>query len=51
MAILAVKNLNFSYPGHENKVLDSIDFTVDKGEFVVVCGESGCGKCTLLRLL
>lgn len=51
MAILAVKNLNFSYPGHENKVLDSIDFTVDKGEFVVVCGESGSGKSTLLRLL
>lgn len=34
-----------------NTVLDSIDFTVRKGEFVALVGPSGTGKTTLLRLL
>lgn len=32
-------------------VLDELDFTVDRGEFLVVLGPSGCGKSTLLGLL
>jgi len=32
-------------------VLKSIDFTVNKGEFLVVLGPSGCGKTTLLRII
>lgn len=38
------------YFGQE-QVLDSIDFSVHKGEVVVVLGPSGCGKSTLLRCL
>ena len=50
MAILAVKNLSFRYPGQKEKALDGIDLEIERGEFVVLCGESGCGKSTLLRL-
>ncbi|HEX3900154.1 MAG TPA: ABC transporter ATP-binding protein [Mycobacteriales bacterium] len=32
------------------RVLDDLDLTVDRGEFVTVIGPSGCGKTTLLRL-
>jgi ABC-type sugar transport system ATPase subunit len=32
-------------------VLDGYDLAVEKGETVVVRGESGCGKTTLLRIL
>ena len=32
-------------------VLKNIDFTVDKGEIVVVCGPSGSGKSTLIRCI
>lgn len=34
-----------------NIVLDSINFTISKGEVVSIIGPSGCGKSTLLRLL
>ncbi|MBP1551787.1 MAG: ABC transporter ATP-binding protein [Oscillospiraceae bacterium] len=35
----------------EIKALDNINFTVDKGEFVVILGASGAGKTTILNLL
>jgi cell division transport system ATP-binding protein len=31
--------------------LSDVSFTIDKGEFAVLCGPSGAGKTTLLRLL
>lgn len=33
------------------RVLDEIDFTVEKAEFVSIVGTSGCGKTTLLRII
>lgn len=51
MEILQVKNLNFTYPKAAQKALDGINLTVNKGDFILVCGASGCGKTTLLRLL
>lgn len=33
------------------KVLDDVNFAVEKGEFVAVTGKSGCGKSTLLYIL
>lgn len=32
-------------------VLDQLNLTIHKGEFVAVVGRSGCGKSTLLRLI
>ena len=51
MEIVAVKNLSFSYPDAASPALENISFSVSEGEFIVLCGESGCGKTTLLRLL
>ena len=51
MDILQIENLNFWYPGAERNAVDGVSFSVHSGEFMVVCGVSGCGKTTLLRLL
>ena len=34
-----------------NKILDNVDFTVKRGEVVVLIGPSGSGKTTLLRCI
>lgn len=49
-AILEVEHLKKSYiPG--KRILDDINFSIQKGEVVVVIGPSGCGKSTFLRCL
>ena len=51
MEILRVDRLKFSYPNQLKKALNNINFSIDEGDFVLICGESGCGKSTLLRHL
>lgn len=51
MEIFTVKDLSFTYPNMQKKALDNVSFTVNRGEFCVICGQSGCGKTTLLKLL
>ncbi len=51
MEILRTENLSFSYPGSDKKAVDNISLSVSGGSFIVVCGESGCGKTTLLKLI
>lgn len=51
MESFKVENLSFTYPSSAHKTLDNINLSVKKGEFVLISGQSGCGKTTLLRLL
>ena len=57
MELLKVENLTFTYPkqnpdaAEPEPTLQNVSFQVQEGAFVVVCGESGCGKTTLLKLL
>ncbi len=51
MESFKIENLIFTYPDRCDKALDDISFTISQGEFVLICGKSGCGKTTLLRLL
>ena len=55
MAILEVKNLKKIYTtrfgGNQVQALSSINFSVEKGEYVAIMGESGSGKTTLLNIL
>ena len=49
--LLVCQDVNFTYPGCEEPALREVNFTIQKSEFVVLCGKSGCGKSTLLRQL
>ncbi|MBQ1453766.1 MAG: ATP-binding cassette domain-containing protein, partial [Ruminococcus sp.] len=51
MEAVKVKNLSFRYPETGVDVLRDVSFTVQRGEFVTLCGLSGSGKSTLLRQL
>lgn len=49
MSILEFDNVSFAYAGSNENVLKDITFSIEYGEFAVLCGQSGCGKSTLLR--
>lgn len=52
MAHFEIKDLSFSYPTAKGKKsLDNVSLTIEKGEYIVLCGKSGSGKTTLLRQL
>ena len=52
MAHFEIKNLSFSYPASKNGLaLKEINLSIDRGEYIAVCGKSGSGKTTLLKHL
>jgi len=48
---IVVDNLSYTYLGQSEPALRNINFTVDKGDFVLVAGPTGCGKSTLVYCL
>jgi len=47
--VLSVKNAAFAVKGRE--ILKGVSFNVSRGERVLLLGENGCGKTTLMRLI
>jgi energy-coupling factor transport system ATP-binding protein len=48
----AILNLaNVAFKVKDRQILSDVSFTVDKGERVVLLGENGCGKTTLMRII
>lgn len=45
------KNVEFSYPGTEKKVLNGINLVIEPGERLSLVGLNGAGKTTLVKLL
>ena len=51
MELLSVDKLSFTYAGQDRAAIKDLSFTVEEGDFVLLCGPSGGGKSTLLKLL
>jgi len=50
--MIEMKKVSFSYHNSvQNANISHIDLTISDGECVLLCGRSGCGKTTLIRLI
>lgn len=49
--MITIRGLTYTYPQARQPALESIDWVVNDGEFVLIAGPSGSGKSTLLRCL
>ena len=50
--MIELRNVNFKYNNSENENgLKDINLHIKEGESILICGESGCGKSTITRLI
>jgi ABC superfamily ATP binding cassette transporter, ABC protein len=49
--MLEFKDVSFTYKNSNNKVLDRVNFKINKGECILLTGVSGSGKSTLIHLM
>jgi ATP-binding cassette subfamily B protein len=45
------RNVSFTYPGTERRVLSNFNFTLEPGERIALIGENGQGKTTIVKLI
>lgn len=51
MFIVEIRGLAYTYPGSSEPALINVNLTLEKGDFTILTGLSGCGKTTLCRCL
>ena len=51
--MIKFENVSFHYGGEHGtgEGVDNIDFEIKKGEFVVLCGRSGCGDNAIMMIV
>lgn len=48
--LISLKDISFSYD-NQSEILNNLNLTINKGDFIGLVGENGSGKSTLLKLL
>jgi ABC-type multidrug transport system fused ATPase/permease subunit len=48
---IGLQNVSFQFPGANSKVLNNVTLHIDHGESVVILGDIGSGKSTILKML
>jgi NitT/TauT family transport system ATP-binding protein len=53
MSIIEIENVSKTFPTEKTSilVLDNVNFSIGRDEFLCIVGPSGCGKSTLLRMI
>lgn len=51
LSVVEFRNVTYSVPGATAPIISDLNVTVERGETLVLLGESGCGKTTTLRLV
>ena len=51
MNAIEIKNLTYCYPGAERPTLKNITVSIEKGDFLAIVGNNGCGKSTFCKTL
>ena len=51
MSLIRLSSFSFTYPLAAQPALDSVSAEIQRGDFCLVAGRSGCGKTTLLKHL
>jgi energy-coupling factor transporter ATP-binding protein EcfA2 len=51
MNIIEIENLTYSYPASKIPILKNISLQIEKGDFLAVVGNNGCGKSTFCKTL
>lgn len=49
--MIQINNLSFSYTNNLPFLLNDINLTIKKGDYISFLGENGCGKSTLIKLI
>lgn len=49
--VIDIKNVMYKYKGAQNNSLSGLSLQVKKGETILLCGASGSGKTSLIRLI
>ncbi len=51
MNVIEIDHLTYSYPGAEQPTLKDVTLNIEKGDFLAVVGNNGCGKSTFCKTL
>ena len=49
--IIRIEDLTYTYPGAQQPTLSHVSLEIEKGDFLAVVGNNGCGKSTLCKVL
>lgn len=51
MNVIEIRDLTYTYPGTSRPTLDHLNLNVEKGDFLAIIGNNGCGKSTLCKTM
>lgn len=51
MSMIEIRDLTYTYPGAETPTLRGVDLELERGDFLAIVGNNGCGKSTLCKVM